>query len=121
MSSGYRESSSRLSEIHSSPLSAGIFVVSGTETELYRKFEVRQSFWSQIPKLESDGAVVGGVEECGEACVSNKKCTAFLYDTECTLAKVYVGVGVRYVGFVAWSGVLVDPTALTQVVVCLLS
>ena len=29
-----------------------------------------------------------GLEECETACISNKKCTAFIYGTRCTLAKV---------------------------------
>ena len=73
---------------HSSPLTAGIFVVSGSQTEIYRRFKVRRSFWSEIPKLASAG--LEGLEECAAGCVSNTECTAYLYGTECTLAKVMV-------------------------------
>ena len=65
-------------------------MASGTQAELYRRFKLRRSFWSQIPKLPSEAAGLEGLEECATACIANKKCTAFLYGTQCTLAKVMV-------------------------------
>ena len=61
-------------------------MASGTETELYKRFKLSRSFWSRIQKLPSEG--LEGLEECATACISNKKCTAFIYRTRCTLAKV---------------------------------
>ena len=74
-------------------------MASGTETELYRRFKLRQSFWSQIPKLPSEagGAEIEGLEECAAACVSNNKCTAFFYGTDCSLAKVMMEEVVTWV------------------------
>ena len=65
-------------------------MASGTQAELYRRFKLRRSFWSQIPKLPSEAAGQEGLEECAAACISDKKCTAYHYGTQCTLAKVTV-------------------------------